>query len=71
MKRGTNLPGFVDVQLEFAAHIRNPDLHPAPGDIEPRRIAKMSHPPVILCSIRPSAQSLGDRLCSDVYHSVA
>jgi hypothetical protein len=38
MKRGTNLPGFVDVQLEFAAHIRNPDLHPAPGDIEPRRM---------------------------------
>jgi hypothetical protein len=26
------------VQLEFAAHIRNPDLHPAPADIEPRRM---------------------------------
>jgi len=35
---GSNLPGFRARQLEFAAHIRNPDLHPVPAGIEPRRM---------------------------------
>jgi len=37
-RRGDNLPGFVARQLDFAAHIRNPDVHPRPGDVEPRRM---------------------------------
>jgi uncharacterized protein len=36
--RGDNLPPFAAVQLEFAAHIRNPALYPAPADVEPRRM---------------------------------
>ena len=36
--RGSNLPAFMARQLEFAAHIRNPEIHPAPADIEPRRM---------------------------------
>lgn len=36
---GRNLPAFQDVQLGFAAHLRNPDVHPAPEDVEPRRMA--------------------------------
>lgn len=35
---GSNLPDFKAVQLDFAAHIRNPDVNPAPVDIEPRRM---------------------------------
>ena len=35
---GSNLPGFRDAQIEFAAHIRNPELNPAPADVEPRRM---------------------------------
>jgi len=35
---GSNLPDFRAAQLEFAAHIRNPDEHPAPSEIEPRRM---------------------------------
>ena len=35
---GSNLPGFRDTQLEFAAHIRNPKTHPRPGDVEDRRM---------------------------------
>lgn len=35
---GDNLPGFVARQLEFAAHIRNPDAHPRPGDVDARRM---------------------------------
>jgi hypothetical protein len=35
---GSNLPEFMARQLEFAAHIRNPEVHPAPADIEPRRM---------------------------------
>jgi len=35
---GDNLPAFRAVQLEFAAHVRHPELHPAPGDVEPRRM---------------------------------
>ena len=31
-------PGFLAVQREFAAHIRNPDANPRPRDIEPRRM---------------------------------
>lgn len=35
---GSNLPSFRAVQLDFAAHIRNPDKHPRPEDIEARRM---------------------------------
>jgi uncharacterized protein len=35
---GDNLPGFRDVQLAFAAHLRNPDEYPAPSDVESRRM---------------------------------
>jgi len=37
-RRGSNLPDFRATQLSFAAHIRNPELNPAPADIEPRRM---------------------------------
>lgn len=37
-KPGDNLPGFLARQLEFTAHIRNPDLHERPADVEPRRM---------------------------------
>ncbi|MEJ2087986.1 MAG: putative DNA-binding domain-containing protein [Gammaproteobacteria bacterium] len=37
-RRGSNLPDFREAQLNFAAHIRNPDLHPAPSDVEARRM---------------------------------
>jgi len=37
-RRGSNLPAFVERQLEFASHIRNPDAYPRPEDIEPRRM---------------------------------
>ncbi|UTW46141.1 putative DNA-binding domain-containing protein [bacterium SCSIO 12696] len=30
--------GFQDTQFQFAAHLRNPDKNPAPGDIEDRRM---------------------------------
>ncbi len=36
---GSNLPAFRSVQLDFAAHIRNPEVHPRPADVEPRRMA--------------------------------
>ncbi|MEM7096999.1 MAG: putative DNA-binding domain-containing protein [Pseudomonadota bacterium] len=36
--KGTNLPGFVATQLDFSAHIRNPEKNPRPSDIEPRRM---------------------------------
>jgi hypothetical protein len=35
---GDNLPRFQQVQLDFAAHIRHPELHPAPAEVEPRRM---------------------------------
>jgi hypothetical protein len=35
---GSNLPGFRDTQLEFAAHIRNPDVNPRPADVDARRM---------------------------------
>ena len=35
---GSNLPKFRQHQLDFAAHIRNPQQHPAPEGIEPRRM---------------------------------
>ncbi|MGI9326203.1 MAG: HvfC family RiPP maturation protein [Pseudomonadales bacterium] len=35
---GSNLPDFRSVQLDFAAHIRNPDLHPRPADVSERRM---------------------------------
>jgi len=37
-KRGSNLPGFRATQIDFAAHIRNPEVHPRPADVEPRRM---------------------------------
>ncbi len=37
-KRGSNLPDFRAAQLEFAAHIRDPDSHPRPADVEARRM---------------------------------
>lgn len=36
--RGSNLPDFRAVQLEFAAHIRNPAENPKPADVEDRRM---------------------------------
>lgn len=36
--RGENAPGFQDRQREFAAHIRHPQRHAAPLDVEPRRM---------------------------------
>lgn len=39
MSAGENLPGFRAVQLEFAAHIRNPETHPPPADVGPQRMA--------------------------------
>ncbi|MFP6834742.1 MAG: putative DNA-binding domain-containing protein, partial [Pseudomonadales bacterium] len=35
---GSNLPGFRELQLDFAAHIRNPDANPRPDGIEARRM---------------------------------
>ena len=37
-RSGDNLPEFRSVQLDFAAHIRNPDEHPKPADVEQRRM---------------------------------
>ena len=37
-KPGSNLPNFRAVQLDFAAHIRNPEENPMPTDVEPRRM---------------------------------
>ena len=31
-------PDFQTLQREFAAHLRNPDSHPAPDGIEERRL---------------------------------
>lgn len=36
---GSNLPSYRDAQLAFAAYIRNPDVNPAPADVEDRRMA--------------------------------
>jgi hypothetical protein len=35
---GDNLPAFRASQLEFAAHVRHPDLNAAPADVEARRM---------------------------------
>ncbi len=35
---GSNLPDFRCVQLDFAAHIRNPEANPHPSDVEARRM---------------------------------
>lgn len=37
-RRGDNLPGFKGRQLEFAAHIRDPEAHARPGDVPERRM---------------------------------
>jgi len=37
-RSGSNLPGYRATQLEFAAHIRHPELNPAPQGIDPRRM---------------------------------
>lgn len=36
---GDGIPGFQAVQRAFAAHVRNPDRHPAPAGVDPRRMA--------------------------------
>ena len=36
--RGSNLPRFQALQLDFAAHIRNPERNPIPAGIEKRRM---------------------------------
>lgn len=38
LRRGSNLPGFRETQIEFAAHIRDPESNPRPADVEPRRM---------------------------------
>jgi len=35
---GSNLPKFRDKQIQFAAHIRNPDVNERPSDVEARRM---------------------------------
>jgi hypothetical protein len=35
----TELPRFMQKQYEFASHIRNPQQHPRPADVETRRMA--------------------------------
>ena len=37
-RQGSNLPGFREHQLDFAAHIRNPETNPRPADVDPRRM---------------------------------
>lgn len=37
--KGKNQPDFQALQMDFAAHIRHPDLNPLPDGIEPRRMA--------------------------------
>ena len=37
--KGEDLPRFQSLQLDFAAHIRNPELNPIPDGIEQRRMA--------------------------------
>jgi hypothetical protein len=37
-RRGTNLAPFRAIQLEFAAHVRHPELNPGPEGIERRRL---------------------------------
>lgn len=39
MKTNSELNRFQKTQIEFAAHIRNPDLNARPADVEPRRMA--------------------------------
>lgn len=38
VREGQNLPRFQALQLDFAAHIRNPDRNPIPAGIEKRRM---------------------------------
>lgn len=38
MSKGSNLPGFQALQLDFAAYIRNPERNPLPDGIEARRM---------------------------------
>jgi uncharacterized protein len=38
MSRPPPPPSFVEIQRQFAAHIRDPSGQPAPGDISPRRM---------------------------------
>lgn len=35
---GSNLPRFRATQIEFAAHLRNPQANPRPADVEARRM---------------------------------
>lgn len=37
-RTGENITDFRARQLDFAAHVRNPDLHPCPEGLDPRRM---------------------------------
>ena len=37
-RSGENLPEFRARQLDFAAHVRDPELHPCPEGLDPRRM---------------------------------
>lgn len=37
-RSGNNLPRFKELQLDFAAHLRDPEANPPPAGIEPRRM---------------------------------
>ncbi|MDH5190984.1 MAG: putative DNA-binding domain-containing protein [Gammaproteobacteria bacterium] len=39
MSSQNSQPEFIKRQLEFAAHIRNPDVNPAPADVDEKRMA--------------------------------
>ena len=39
MPTGDGVPAFQAVQRAFAAHVRNPDRHPAPAGVDPQRMA--------------------------------
>ncbi len=39
MPTGDGVPAFQAVQRAFAGHIRNPERHPAPAGVDPRRMA--------------------------------
>lgn len=38
MLRGSNLPDFRELQLDFTAHVRNPQINGIPKGLEPRRM---------------------------------
>ena len=38
MRKGSNLPDFRELQLDFTAHVRNPQINGIPKGVEPRRM---------------------------------